>query len=80
MHSAKREQALEDEFFHRVDEKLRAELRKSMDRDRSREALTEATGLTDPELLDALIEAGFQATTLDRTRSGSGDLCCLGGR
>jgi len=60
----KREQALEDEFFHRVDENLRAELRKSMERDRSREALSEATGLTDPELLDALIEAGFQATTL----------------
>jgi hypothetical protein len=60
----KREQALEDEFFHRVDEKLRAELRRSMDRDRSREALAEATGLTDKELLDGLIEAGFQSTTL----------------
>lgn len=60
----KREQALEDEFFHRVDEKLRAELRRSMDRDRSREALAEATGLTDKELLDALLEAGFQSTTL----------------
>ncbi len=60
----KREQALEDEFFHRVDEKLRAELRRSMERDQSREALAESTGLTDPELLDALIEAGFQATTL----------------
>jgi hypothetical protein len=60
----KREQAMEDEFFHRVDEKLRAELRRSMDRDQSRKALGEATGLTDPELLDALFEAGFQATTL----------------
>lgn len=60
----KREKALEDEFFHRVDEKLRADLRRSMDRDRSREALSEATGLTDQELLNALIDAGFQATTL----------------
>lgn len=60
----KREKALEDEFFHRVDEKLREELRRSMERDRSREALAEATGFSDTELLDALIDAGFQATTL----------------
>lgn len=61
---AKREKALEDEFFHRVDEKLREELRRSMERDRSREALAEATGLTDEELLNALVDAGFQATSL----------------
>ena len=61
---SKREKALEDEFFYRVDENLRAELRRSMARERSREALAEATGLSDPELLDALFEAGFQTTTL----------------
>lgn len=61
---AQRERALEDEFFHRVDEKLRSELRRSMERDRSREALSEATGLNDPELLDELLDAGLQATTL----------------
>jgi hypothetical protein len=60
----KREQALEDEFFHRVDEKLREELRQSIARDESRGALVEATGLTDAALLDELIDAGFQATTL----------------
>jgi hypothetical protein len=60
----KREQALEDEFFHRVDEKLRAEIRRSMQRDRSREALAAATGLSDEELLDALVDSGFEATTL----------------
>ena len=60
----KREQALENEFFHRVDEKLRAELRRSMDRERTRAGLAEATGLTDPVLLDALIESGFDGTTL----------------
>lgn len=60
----KREQALEDEFFHRVDTQLRAELRRSIERDRSREGLQQATGLSDPELLDALVDSGFQATTL----------------
>jgi hypothetical protein len=59
-----RERALEDEFFHRVDEKLREELRRSMERDKSRESLTNATGLSDNDLLDTLIDAGFQATTL----------------
>lgn len=35
-----------------------------MERDRSREALAAATGLCDDALLDALVDAGFQATTL----------------
>ena len=61
---AKRERALEDEFFHRVDEKLREELRKSMEHDRSREALAAATGFTDTPLLDELIDSGITATTL----------------
>lgn len=61
---AKRERAMEDEFFHRVDEKLREQLRRSMQRDRSREGLQDATGLNDPELLDALLDAGFEATTM----------------
>jgi len=61
---AEREHALEDEFFHRVDKKLREQLRRSMERDQLRESLTEATGLTDTDLLDELIDAGFQATTL----------------
>ena len=60
----KREKALEDEFFHRVDEELRAELRRSMEQDRSREALAAATGLTDEDMLNGLVEAGFEATTL----------------
>lgn len=59
-----RERAMEDEFFHRVDEKLREELRKSMEREESREALAAATGLSDHHLLDALLDAGVQATTL----------------
>lgn len=61
---AKRERALEDEFFHRVDEKLREELRRSMERDRSREALAAATGFSDNDLLDELVDSGITATTL----------------
>jgi tellurite resistance protein len=59
-----RGQALEDEFFHRVDEKLRADLRRSMEREKARQHLAAATGFQDIELLDHLLDNGFQATTL----------------
>jgi hypothetical protein len=59
-----RGQALEDEFFHRVDEKLRVELREAMEREKSREQLSAATGFKDQALLDHFLEGGFQATTL----------------
>ncbi len=59
-----RERALEDEFFHRVDESLREQLRESLEREQIREELAKVTALTDTELLDALIDAGFQASTL----------------
>ena len=60
----KREQTLEDEFFYRVDEQLRADIRRSLERESSREALSEATGLTDPDLLEALLDCGLQATSI----------------
>jgi len=60
----RRGQALEDEFFHRVDEKLREQLRDSLERKKQRERLSAATGFTDEQLLDHLIDGGFQATTL----------------
>jgi len=60
----RRGQALEDEFFHRVDEKLRAELRESMERSEQRTQLSAATGFQEQELLDHLLDAGFQASTL----------------
>ena len=60
----KREQTLEDEFFFRVDEKLRADIRRSLERERSREALAKATGLSDADLLDALLDCGLEATTI----------------
>ncbi|MGV3483849.1 MAG: hypothetical protein ACO1RT_05485 [Planctomycetaceae bacterium] len=60
----KRGHALEDEFFHRVDEKLREQLQAKLAREKSSEAIAEATGLRDPKLLNDLVEAGFQSTTL----------------
>lgn len=60
----RRGQALEDEFFHRVDEQLKEKLRQSMEHEKLREQLSAATGFTDETLLDHLIEGGFQPTTL----------------
>lgn len=61
---AKRERALEDEFFHRTDKALLEGMRQSMQREQSREALAAATGVRDPALLDALLDRGIQPTTL----------------
>ncbi|MGI9473831.1 MAG: hypothetical protein ACR2NZ_19975 [Rubripirellula sp.] len=60
----RRGQALEDEFFHRVDEKLREQLRDSLEHEKQRAQLSAATGFEDEQLLDHLLEGGFQATTL----------------
>lgn len=60
----KRGQALEDEFFHRVDEKLRLQLQTKMEREKSGQAIAEATGLKDQKLIDHLLDAGLQASTL----------------
>lgn len=59
-----RGRALEDEFFHRVDEQLRKKLRESMEREKQREQLTAATGLKDQELLDHLLDGGFQPASV----------------
>lgn len=61
---AKRERAMEDEFFHRVDEKLRENLRQKMEREQARESITAATGIDDTGLLDALLDAGIRSETL----------------
>lgn len=60
----KRGQALEDEFFHRVDEELRAQLRESMEREKDKQKLSAATGFEDDGLLDHLLEGGFQSATV----------------
>ncbi|QDT02094.1 hypothetical protein K227x_04650 [Rubripirellula lacrimiformis] len=60
----RRGQALEDEFFRRVDHKLGEELRAKMDRDEARIQLASATGFQDEELLDHLIDAGFSQASI----------------
>jgi hypothetical protein len=53
----KRGRTLEDEFFHRVDQQLVDRLRAKMAAEAQKEALSEACGLTDERLLDALVAA-----------------------
>lgn len=60
----KRGHALEDEFFHRVDERLREQLRKKMQREESRRVLAAATGFQDPTMLDQMLDAGIEPETL----------------
>lgn len=60
----KRGQALEDEFFHRVDDKLRQQLRERIQRDKAKEMLSEATGFQNQELLDHLVDAGIESSTI----------------
>ena len=57
-----RGQALEDEYFRRVDQKLLEELREKNERERLIDELTKATGLHDEELLGALLDAGIDAS------------------
>ncbi len=59
-----RGQALEDEFFHRVDEKLRAQLREKMQREEAKQQLATVTHFTSDALLDHLVEAGFEPASL----------------
>lgn len=60
----KRGQAIEDEFFHRVDEQLREQLREKMEREDASKQLTEATGLDSPQLIGHLLDAGFSVSTV----------------
>jgi hypothetical protein len=59
-----RGRALEDEFFHRVDEQLRTKLRQKLEREELRKQMVEATGFKDEQLLDHLLDAGFQPATV----------------
>ena len=57
-------QLLEDEFFHVLDQELRAKLRESMEREEAKQQLSAATGFQDPELLEHLVDSGFEVATL----------------
>lgn len=59
-----RRQALEDEFFHRVDEKLLKAMRAKTAAESSRKQLEAETGITDTELLDELLAAGTSAKSV----------------
>jgi hypothetical protein len=55
----KRGTALEDEFFHRVDEKLVKRLREQWQHDRDVESLKRETRITDESVIEALLDAGI---------------------
>ena len=56
-----RRQALEDEFFHRVDEKLLTDMKAKTAAESNRKQLEAATGITNSGLLDELLAAGASA-------------------
>lgn len=57
-------QLLEDEFFHLLDQDLRAQLRESMEREKLRTQLAAATGFRSQQLLDHLVDRGFEPATI----------------
>lgn len=61
---SERKQALEDEFFFRVDEKLLAKLNADTAAAAEREQLKAATGLSDESVLNALIAAGASSESV----------------
>jgi hypothetical protein len=56
--------AMENEFFHRVDERLLADLKSQMKTEHELEILGEATGFTDKSLLKELLELGLSPETV----------------
>ncbi len=60
----KRASALEDEFFHQVDQKLIERLRERHDREVDEDALTIATGIADRHVLDELLDVQITSRTL----------------
>lgn len=59
-----RGQALEDEFFRQVDQKLIADLKAAEERSKLKDQLALVTSFKDDALLEHLIDGGFQPTTL----------------
>ena len=60
----RRASALEDEFFHRVDQELIAKLQEQHQLEVDEEALTHATGITDKTVLDELIQVRITPRSL----------------
>jgi len=59
-----RERALEYEFFHKVDEELWRKLREKQEFDNRRQALAEASGITDESVLGELVAADISGDTM----------------
>jgi hypothetical protein len=59
-----RGKGLEDEFFRREDQRLLARLRDLNEAETNREALSKASGITTPEVLDRLLQLGIRPQTL----------------
>src|SRR5690242_13449288 len=59
-----RGRALEDEFFRREDQRLIKRLNELKAAEASREALTKASGIATPAVLDQLLKLGIRAETL----------------
>ncbi len=60
----KRENALEYEFFHRVDQELLAKLKAQLDFEKQEQALTDATGIKDEAVLAELVGLGIRSETI----------------
>ncbi len=60
----KRGKALEDEFFHRENQRLLETLRQMKQMEESKEALAEASGIVTDAILESLLELKIQAQTL----------------
>jgi len=59
-----REEALEYEFFHKVDEQLLQQLREKMYFVERRKALADATGIKDEDVLNELVELDISSETI----------------
>jgi len=59
-----REKSLEDEFFRREDKRLIERLSDLQAAKTTREALAQASGIANPEVLDSLMSMGIRAETV----------------
>ena len=59
-----RGRSLEDQFFHKEDQRLVAKLKELREAEVTREALGKASGISDPAVLDRLMKLGIRAETL----------------
>ena len=59
-----RGRSLEEEFFHREDQRLMARLNELKAAETAREALAKASGITKPAVLEKLMELGIRAETV----------------